>query len=122
MIVEPAINNENSEIIKVFERNDLTLRLTVSCPKFPTKKLNQLMIYYQKPFLKPIKISIRNSLDFLIKCFRDEDTEIVTFEIINLYTVISHNFVTKYEEDLHSIFTKEFVLELANQNHLKTTR
>ena len=63
-------------------------------------------------------------MDFLIKCPRDvdEDTEIVIFEVISLYTSIPHEigleakayFVTKYQEDLHPRFRKEFVLKSAN--------
>lgn len=47
-----------------------------------------------KPFQKHIKSFIGNSLDFLIKCPRDvdEDTGIITFEVIRLYTSIPHNF------------------------------
>ena len=63
-------------------------------------------------------------MDFLNKCPRyvDEDTEIVTFDVISLYTSIPHEvgleaidyFLTKYQEDLHSRFRKAFVLESAN--------
>ena len=63
-------------------------------------------------------------MDFFKKCPRDvdENTEIVTFDIISLYTSISPEFgleaidyfLTKYQENLHSRFRKEFVLESAN--------
>ena len=63
-------------------------------------------------------------MDFLDKCPSDvdEDTEIVTFDVISLYTSIPHEFgletidyfLTKYPEDLHPRFRKEFVLESAN--------
>ena len=61
---------------------------------------------------------------FLIKFPRDvdEDTEIVMLEVISLYTSIPHKFgieavdyfLSKYQEDLHPKFKKEFVLESAN--------
>ena len=49
-------------------------------------------------------------------------SEIVTFELISLHTSIPHEFgleaidyfLTKYQEDLHPRFRKEFVLEPAN--------
>ena len=52
----------------------------------------------------------------------DEGTEIVSFDVISFYTSISHEFgleaidyfLTKYQEDLHPRFRKEFVLESAN--------
>ena len=51
-----------------------------------------------------------------------ENTEIVVFDVISLYTSIPHEFgfeaidyfLTKYQEDLHPRFRKEFVLESAN--------
>ena len=50
------------------------------------------------------------------------------FDVVSLYTSIHHKFgleaidyfLTKYQEDLHSRFKEEFVLESANL-HLKTT-
>ena len=64
-----------------------------------------------KPFLKHIGRFIGDSLDSLIQCPRDvdEDTEIVIFDVISLYTSILHKFGfesldyfwTRYQEDLH---------------------
>ena len=47
-----------------------------------------------KLFLKCIKSFIRDSLDFLNKFPRDvdENTEIVVFDVISLYTSILHQF------------------------------
>ena len=63
-------------------------------------------------------------MDFLHKCPRDvnENTEIVTFDVISLYTSIPHEFgleaidyfLNKYQEDLQPRSRKEFVLESAN--------
>ena len=94
MIIESAIDIQNSEIIEIFEPNDLTLRPIVAGTKYLTRKQSQLIDILLKPFLKRIKIFIRYSLDFLIKCPRDveEDTEIVTFDIIILYASIPHDF------------------------------
>ena len=121
MIIEPAINTQNSEIIEIFEPNDLKLRPTVGGPKCPTRKLSQLIHILLKPFIKHIKSFIWDNLDFLNKCPRgvDEDTEIVTFDVISLYTSIPHEFgleamdyfLTKYQEDLHPRFRRSFVLE-----------
>ena len=88
MIIESAINTQNSEIIEIFEPNGLKLKPIVGGPKSPAKKLSQLIDILLKPFLKHIKNFIRDSLDFLNKYPRDvdEDTEIVTFDVIRLYT------------------------------------
>ena len=63
-------------------------------------------------------------MDFLNKSPKDvnKDTEIVTFDLISLYTSISHEFgleaidyfLTKCQEDLHPRFRKAIVLESAN--------
>ena len=118
------METQNSEIIENFEPNYFKLRPTVGGPKCPTRKLSQLIDVRLKPFLKHIKSFICDSLDFLIKCPReiDEDIEIVTFDVISLYTSIPHEFslealdyfLTTYQEDLHSRCKKEFVLESAN--------
>ena len=124
MIIESAINTQNSKTIEIFEPNDLKLRPIVGGPKCPTRKLSQLIDILLKLFLKRIKSYIRDSLDFLIKCPRDvdEDSGIATFDVISLYTSIPHEFgleavdyfLIKYQEDLHPRFKKDFVLESAN--------
>ena len=124
MIIESAINTQNSEIIEIFEPNDLKLRPITGDPKCPTRKLSQLIDILLKPFLKHIKSFIRDSLNFLNKCPRDvdEDTEIVTSDVISWYTSILYKFVldaidyflTKYQGDLHPRFKKKCVLESTN--------
>ena len=119
MVTESAINTQNSEIIEMFDPNHLKLKTIVDSVKCSTRKLSQLIDILLKPFLERIKNFIRDSLDFSNKCPRDvdENTEIITFDLINLYTSISHEFgseaiyyfLTKYQEDL-----QEFVLESAS--------
>ena len=46
----------NSEIIEIFELNDLKLRPIVGAPKCPTRKLSQLIDILLKPFLKTSKV------------------------------------------------------------------
>ena len=92
-------------------------------PKCPTWELSQLIDILLKPFLKRIKSFIRDSFDFLHKCPRDvhENFEIVTFDVISLYTSISHEFgleaidyfLNKYQKDLQPRSRTEFVLESA---------
>ena len=43
MIIESAINAQNSGTIQIFEPNNLKLRRIVSGPKCPTRKLSQLI-------------------------------------------------------------------------------
>ena len=42
MVIDSAINTQNSEITNIFEPNDPKLRLIVDGPKCPTRKLSQL--------------------------------------------------------------------------------
>ena len=88
MIIEYARYTQNSEIIEVFESNEL--RPIVWGPKCSTKKLSQIIDILLKPFLKHIKSFIQES--------GLEDTD---------------HFLTKYQEDLHPRFQKEYVLESA---------
>ena len=76
-----------------------------------------------KPFLLHVKSYVKDNLDFLSKYSREnfEDTLLVTFDVVNLYTNIPHTFgpeameswLENYSESLHTKFNKEFVLECA---------
>ena len=76
-----------------------------------------------KPFLLHVKSYVKDNLDFLSKCSREnyEDTLLVTFDVVNLYTNIPHTFglealdywLENHPESLHARFNKEFVLECA---------
>ena len=94
MVIRSAMKILNSEIIEIKKKEDFQLRPIVSRLKSSTRKLSQLINILLKPFLKRIKIFIRNSLDFLNKCPRDvdENTETVTPGVISLYTSIPQDF------------------------------
>ena len=94
MVIESTINNQNSEIIEIFEPNDLKLRPIVSSPNCARSLLSHFIDKLLKPLLKRIKNFIRDSLDFLNKCPRDvvEKTQIVTFGVISLHTSILRQF------------------------------
>ena len=47
--LESAINNQNSEIIEIFEPNDLKLRPIIGGPTCPMRKLSQLTDILLKP-------------------------------------------------------------------------
>ena len=116
--------------LKFLKKNYLKLRPIEGGPKCRTRKLSQLIDIPLKLFLKRVKSFIHDSLDFLHKCPRDvnENTEIVTLNVISLFARIPHefgleaidHFLNKYKEDLQPKFRKEFVLESANFI-LKTT-
>ena len=52
MVIESAINTQISEIIEIFEPNDLKPIPIVGGPKCPTRKLSQLIDILLKPFLR----------------------------------------------------------------------
>ena len=67
------------------------------------------------------KATLENSIDFLNKCDRNtyENTAIAIFDLVGLYTNISHTFgmeavryfLLKYKEDIHPRFNIPFILE-----------
>ena len=67
MVIESAVNAQNSEIIETFEPNDLKLRPIVGGTQFSTRKPSQLIDILLKPFLKRIKSFICDSLGLLNK-------------------------------------------------------
>ena len=62
---------QNSEYIKIYEPSDLTLQPIVAGPNFPTRHLSNLVDILLKPFLIHIKSYIKDNLDFLAKCTRE---------------------------------------------------
>ena len=74
-----------------------------------------------KPFLIHIKSYIKDNLDFLAKCSRENkwDTILTTLDVVGLYSNIPHEYglehieywLDKFLESLHSRFPKELVLE-----------
>ena len=70
-IIQEAIQVQNSEYIKIYEPSDLTLRPIVAGPNCPTRRLSNLADILLKPFLIHIKRYIKENLDFLAKCSRE---------------------------------------------------
>ena len=109
------------EYIKIYKPLDLTLRPFVAGPNCPTRRLNNLVDILLKPVLIYIKSYIKDNLDFLVKCFRENkwDTILTTSGILGLYSNIPHEYdleaieywLDNFPESLHARFSKEFVLE-----------
>ena len=89
------------------------------------KTLSNLIDILLKPFLLHVKSYLKDNLDFLSKCSREnyEDTLLV-IDAVNLYTNTPHTFglealdywLENHPESLHARFNKEFVLECAKFN------
>ena len=83
--------------------------------------LSNLVDILSKPFLIHIKSYIKDNLDFLAKCSRENkwDTILTTSDVVGLYSNIPHEYdlqaieywLDKLPESLHPSFCKEFALE-----------
>ena len=111
----------------------ITLRPIVAGPNCPTRRLSNLVDKLLKPFLMHIKSYIKDNLDFLAKCSRENkcDTILTTFDVVGLYSNIPHEYgleaiefwLNIFPESLHPRFPKEFILEsvkfILENNNLK---
>ena len=120
-LIANAIKEQNSEVANINNLQDLNVRPIVGGPKCPTRKLSELIETLLKPFLKHVKSYIRGSINFLNKCDRitNENVVIATFDVVGLYTNILHTFgleavkyfLLKYKEDIHPRFKISVILE-----------
>ena len=115
-IIQEAIQAQNSEYIIIYEPSDLTLRPIVAGPNCPTRRLSNLVDILLKPFLIHVKSYIKDNLDFLAKCFRENkwDTILTTFDTVGLHSNIPHEYgleaieywLDKFPESLHRDFLR----------------
>ena len=122
-LIQDAIKEQQKEYVPIIEPSDLKLRPIVAGPICPTRPLSNLIDILLKPFLLYIKSYVKDNLDFLSKISREnyEDTLLVTFDVVILYTNIPHTFelealdywLENYPESSHARSNKEFVLECA---------
>ena len=108
-----------SEYIRIYEPSDLTLRPIVAGRNCPTRRLSNLVDILLKLFLIHIKSYIKNNLDFLPKCSRENkwDSILTTFDVVGLYSNIPHKYgleaiecwLDKFPDSLNPRFSKEFI-------------
>ena len=116
-----TIKEQQKEYVHIIEPLDLELRQIETGPICPTRPVSNLTDILLKPFLLHVKSYVKDNLDFLSKRSSEnyEDTLLVTFDSVNLYTNIPHTFglealdywLENHPESLHARFNKEFVLE-----------
>ena len=121
--IQNAIKEQQKEYVNIIEPSDLKLRPIVAGPICPTRPLSNLIDILLKPFLLHVKSYVKDNLDFLSKYSREnyEDTLLVTFHVVSLYTNIPNTFglesldywLENHLESLHARFNKEFVLKCA---------
>ena len=119
------INNKctqiDGEYLELLEPEDLTFRPIVAGPACETHRLSNLIDILLKPFIEKVKSYVRDDIDFLKHIPENvpQNTLLVTFDVVSLYTNISHDlglkaidrWLTNYPELIHKRFSKEFILE-----------
>ena len=93
-LIQNAIKEQQKEYVHIIEPSDLKLRPIIACPICPTRPLTNLIYILLKPFLLHVTSYVKDVLDFLSKCSREnyEDTLLVAFDVINLCTNIPCTF------------------------------
>ena len=120
-IIAETIKIQNSECINVFEPADLKLRPIIAGPNCPTKPLSNMIDILIKPLLLHVKSYIKDNIDFLQKCSREnsETTILATFDITSLYTSIPHSYgleaikywLDNFRSSVNQRFPTSFILE-----------
>ena len=117
----------------IIEPSNLKLRPIVASSICPIRPLSNLTDIVLIPFLLHVLRYVKNNIDFLSKCSREnyDDNLLVTFDVVNLNNNISHTFglealdywLENHTESLHAIFNKEFILEctklILQKNNMK---
>ena len=68
-----AIEQQLDNFPESLPRQFVTLRPVVACPNFPTCRLSNLVDVLLKPFLIHTKSYIKSNIDFVAKCFWENE-------------------------------------------------
>lgn len=119
--IKEAINEKNTEYIKLSAPSELKMRPIVAGPLSPTHRLSNFVDIILKPLCEQIPSFIRDDLDFLQQIPQeiDEDSILVSFDVVSLYTNIPHDlgltaieyWLDNYKNFIARPFSKEFILE-----------
>lgn len=121
--IKDAVATQNAEYIKLSPdaAQDLKFRPIVAGPCSPTHRLSNVIDLVLKPLCKHVPSYIRDDLDFLNQIPEevDENTILVSFDVVSLYTNIPHDlgiqaieyWLDNYNASLQRPFSKEFILE-----------
>ena len=116
-----AINESNSEYVKVENPPNLKFRPIVAGPACPTHRLSHLLDILLTPYVKHVSTFIRDDIDFLnhLPETISENEMFASFDVTSLYSNISHTlgleaiefWLEKYPEDHNDRFPPEFIME-----------
>ena len=92
-IIQDICNELESEYIEVLDPNDIQLRPIVAGPRCETSHLSSLLDILLKPFLTKVESYLRDDIHFLnfIPKKVSEHTQLVSFDIVSLYSNIPHD-------------------------------
>ena len=120
-MIRNECNKINSEYLELLDPEDLKFRPIVAGPACETHRLSNLVDILLKPFIEKVKSYVRDGIDFLnyIPKTVPSNTLLVSFDVVNLYTNITHelgieainSWLSKYPDLIHKRFSKEFILE-----------
>ena len=110
----------DGEYLELLDPEDLAFRTIVAGPACETHRLSNLIDILLKPFILKVQSYVRDDIDFLKYAkIAPQSTLLVSFDIVSLYTNISHDlgikainsWLTKYPELIHERFSKIFIFE-----------
>lgn len=119
--IKEICEKTNSDYVHILNVNDLKVRPVIAGPKSVTNRLSQILHILLQPYVEKINHLVRDSMDFLNKlpASMDADNFFVTFDVINLYPSIPHDYgltaitywLEKYPELLPPRFNKIIIIE-----------
>lgn len=119
--IKTAVKEQNADYVKLSPPSDLKMRPIVAGPSSPTHRLSNFLDLILKPLCKKVPSFIRDDMDFLnhIPNEISENTLLVSFDVVSLYTSIPHDlgleaigyWLDNYSTSLTRPFSKEFLLK-----------
>lgn len=120
-VIKEQCQKTSTEVLELTDPVDLKFRPIIAGPVCETHRLSNLIDILLKPFIKHVKSYVRDDIDFLshVPNKIDKNAILVSFDVTNLYTNISHSlgidaiefWLNKYPELIHKRFSKSFILE-----------
>ena len=120
-IIQDICNELKSEYIEVLDPNDIQLRPIVAGPRCETSHLSSLLDILFKPFLTKVESYLRDDIHFLnfIPKKVSEHTQLVSFDIVSLYSNIPHDlgleaisfWLDKFPELIANRYNKAFITD-----------
>ncbi|XP_036356694.1 uncharacterized protein LOC118762276 [Octopus sinensis] len=119
--INEACNKSTSTVINIPHLRDLKMRPIVASLSCETHRLCNFIDILFKPILQHILSFIQDDLDFLnhLPNKTSKDNLLVSFDVINLYTSIPHEYgiiaiqywLEKFPNDIPDRIRKEFIIE-----------